>query len=89
MGKRVREITDANCGMFLLDLESIQKMLGGFTIRHDDFSRDEWLGGDQMADNHEVAPDRCQKAMMLVKEARKMLAKAGHEVALYQAGILP
>jgi len=87
MGKRTREITDDQCQWFSDDMANLDMEVGRALSRHAAFERNEWLGGDQDANNTEAAPARCAKAMKLLRSARALIAEADHEVALFRAGV--
>ena len=85
MATRTREINDEACGRFEAEMDAIRASLGRFTIAFTDFEREEWLGGDIKSDNNEVPPRRCASAMAKVREARRLLNEADHEVAMFRA----
>ena len=85
MAKRIRENTDEMCAWFGDDMQATLHELDRVIGRHREFERSEWLGGDQKANNHEEAPNRCRQAMRLLRQARKLIAQADSEVAMFRA----
>ena len=85
MAKRTRRIKDEQCGAFEADMEALKLQMLRALSTHGDFSRDEWLGGDQKADNHEVAPEACSEAMALLRQALELVVEADHKVAMFRA----
>lgn len=85
MSHRTREITDDQCQWFADDMAALDMELGRVLNRHASFAESIWLGGDQKADNTEVGPQRTTKAIALLREARKLISKADHEVAMFRA----
>ena len=83
MATRVRDITESEVIRAANDLLEIWKNLGRFKSLHHNLDRDEWLGGNQDADHHEVAPERIRVAMAKVQAAQDLLSEAEHELVMF------
>lgn len=81
MNTVTRKLTDEQVKWFLDDMAGLDMELARVQSRHREFSVSVWLGGD----GAEVPPKTAAAAMELVDQARDLLRKADHLMALYQA----
>ncbi len=82
MTTRVRTVTDQQYANLLTDLESLREHFQQVLSRHGSLVRDEWLGGSQEDDHHEVAPEFLSAAFQDLRKSQDLLVQADSQIAI-------